>query len=42
MTKQTTPGIADRCTSRGGAGRPESAVTMGILVIARGGRDAAK
>ena len=42
MTKQTIPGIAERWTCRGGAGRPESAATIGTWVIARAGRDAAK
>ena len=36
------PGIAERWIWRGGAGRPESAGTIGTLVIARAGRDAAK
>ena len=35
------PGTAERRTWRGGAGRPESAVTIGILVIALAGREAA-
>ncbi len=34
--------MADRCTCLGGAGRPDSAVTMGTLVMARAGRHAAK
>ncbi len=36
------PGSADRWIWRGGAGRPDSAWTIGTLVIARAGRDAAK
>ena len=36
------PGRAERWTARGGAGRPESAWTIGTLVIARAGREAAK
>ena len=42
MTKRTTPGSAERCTCFGGAGRPDRAATMGILVIERAGREAAK
>ena len=42
MTKKTTPGRAERCTCFGGAGRPDRAATMGILVIERAGREAAK
>ena len=41
-TNRTTPGSAERCTCFGGAGRPDRAATMGILVIARAGREAAK
>ena len=36
------PGSAERWIWRGGAGRPDSAWTIGTLVIARAGRDAAK
>ena len=42
ITNRTTPGIAERRTCFGGAGRPDSAATMGILVIERAGRAAAK
>ena len=41
-TKRTTPGSAERCTCLGGAGRPDRAATMGILVTERAGREAAK
>src|ERR1700677_5312242 len=41
-TKRTTPGIAERCTCFGGAGRPDRAATSGTLVIERAGREAAK
>ena len=34
--------MAERWICRGGAGRPESAVTMGTLVIDRAGREAAR
>lgn len=33
------PGIAERCSRRGGAGRPESAVTMGTRVTCFAGRE---
>ena len=33
--------MAERRTRLGGAGRPDRAVTTGILVMARAGRDAA-
>ncbi len=36
------PGTAERCTRFGGAGRPDRAVMMGIRVMARAGREAAK
>ena len=36
------PGSAERWIWRGGAGRPDNAWTIGTLVIARAGRDAAK
>ncbi len=36
------PGIAERWTCLGGAGRPDSAATMDSLVTARAGRAAAK
>jgi hypothetical protein len=42
MTNRTTPGSAERCTCFGGAGRPDRAATIGILVIERAGREAAK
>ena len=42
MTNRATPGIAERCTCLGGAGRPDRAATTGSLVIARAGREAAK
>ena len=42
MTNRATPGIAERCTCFGGAGRPDRAATIGILVIERAGREAAK
>ena len=41
-TRTRTPGMAERWICRGGEGRPESAVTMGTLVIDRAGREAAK
>ncbi len=41
-TNRTTPGMAERCTCFGGAGRPDRAATRGILVIERAGREAAK
>ena len=40
-TRRMTPGTAERCTCFGAAGRPDRAVTMGILVIERAGREAA-
>ena len=36
------PGTAERWIWRGGAGRPDSAWTIGTFVIARAGRDDAK
>ena len=39
---RTTPGMAERWTRFGGAGRPDRAVTIGTLVIERAGRAAAK
>jgi hypothetical protein len=42
ITSRTTPGTAERCICLGDAGLPDKAVTMGTLVIARAGRDAAK
>ena len=42
MTNRTMPGIAERCTCLGGAGRPDKAATTGTLVTERAGREAAK
>ncbi len=39
---KTTPGRAERWTCLGGAGRPDRAATVDILVMARAGREAAK
>jgi hypothetical protein len=36
------PGTAERCTRFGGAGRPDSAATMGSRVMDRAGREAAR
>ena len=36
------PGTAVRCSRFGGAGLPDRAVTMGVRVIWRAGREAAK
>src|SRR6202046_2797505 len=42
ITTATKPGTTERCTALGGAGCPDRALTTGILVTARAGRDAAK
>ena len=41
ITSKTSPGMAERRTCLGGAGRPDSAVTTGTLVMARAGSHAA-
>ena len=40
--RKMSPGTTERWICRGGAGLPDSAVTIGTFVIARAGRDAAK
>jgi hypothetical protein len=41
-TRKTRPGRAERCTCFGGAGLPDRAATIGILVTVWAGRAAAR